>query len=38
VKDVSGAAKDAREDIKKAVADAKKVRDALKDTQTAAKG
>jgi hypothetical protein len=38
VKDVSGAAKDAREDLKKAVADAKKVRDALKDTQTAAQG
>jgi hypothetical protein len=38
VKDVSGAAKEAREDIKKAVTDAKKVRDALKDTQTAAKG
>lgn len=38
VKDVSGAAKDARDDIKKAVADAEKVRDALKDTRTAAKG
>ncbi|MBS2537570.1 hypothetical protein KGQ20_32945 [Catenulispora sp. NF23] len=37
VKDVSGAAKGTRDDIKKAVADAKKVRDALKDTQSAAK-
>jgi hypothetical protein len=38
VKDVSGAAKDTRDDIKRAVADATKVRDALKDTRTAAKG
>ena len=38
VKDVDGAAKDARDDIKKAVADAKKVRDALKDTPPAAQG
>ena len=38
VKDVSGPAKDARDQLKKAVADAKKVRDALKDTRTAAKG
>ena len=37
VKDVSGAAKDTRDDIKKAVADAKKVRAALKDTQSASK-
>jgi hypothetical protein len=38
VKDVSGAAKDARDDIKKAVTDAKTVRDALKGTQKAANG
>ena len=38
VKDVSGAAKDARADIKKAVTDAKQVRDALKDTRKAANG
>ena len=38
VKDVSGAAKDARDDIKKAVADAKQVRDALKDAPKAANG
>jgi hypothetical protein len=38
VKDVSGAAKDARDDLKKAVTDAKKVRDALKGSKAAAKG
>jgi len=34
VKDISGAAKTAREDLRKAVADAKKVRDAIKSTGT----
>jgi len=38
VKDVGGAAKGARDDIKKAIEDAKKVRDALKDTKTGSKG
>ena len=38
VKDVSGAAKDARDDIKKAVTDAKTVRDALKNAPKAANG
>jgi hypothetical protein len=38
VKAVSGAAKDAREDIKTAVADAKQVRDALKAAKPAANG
>jgi hypothetical protein len=38
VKDVSAAAKGARDDIKKAVDDARKVRDALKDTKTTSNG
>lgn len=38
VKDIGSAAKGARDDIKKAIEDAKKVREALKDTKTASNG
>ncbi|GAA1951425.1 hypothetical protein [Catenulispora subtropica] len=38
VKAISGSAKTARDDLRKAVADAKKVRDALKDTKSGGQG